>query len=92
MNLLQVPATIYHQSANLHHLNVKTLVKAGIHSLGELETDKTRHLTISQSQRLVLLEELQVLRSKKEKLPRDENKAETYPIHVDSDGGDFQVL
>lgn len=40
-------------------------------SYNNLETDETRNLTISELQRLVLLEQLQVLRLKKEKLNRE---------------------
>nr|CAH7737868.1 unnamed protein product [Callosobruchus chinensis] len=73
----------------------KFLVKSAssTNSLGELETAETRKLTTPQLQRLVLLEQLQVLRLKKEKLLKNQGEVEKKNnTHVDDDGTVFRVL
>lgn len=70
----------------------KEVVKSVSDSLEELETAETRKLTTSQLQRLVLLEQLQVLRLKKEKLLRAQNEVQTNAISTDDDGRTFQML
>lgn len=57
------------------------------------ETEETRNLSNSDLQRLVLLEQLHVLRMKKKKLEDESRQKETgTSIFEDSDGTDYRIL